>query len=302
MALCTTSQSTNQVLEAMRWYFGKRQCRTITFVDDVAGALDGEYFELNVINNEYVEEKKVVLLSDGTTTTIAGLPATTELIVVTFTVADTAATIAGLVATALIPHEVRTEIMGDSLDIQNQFVGAITVEDNTNAPSETFAIGALGFGGYLGQSGESEMTATTEKVQLLDDAQGTIIQDEIITGHAIELAIPLREMTSARWETLIGNVAGDNLAIDAKTVTGYGTSKLYTSMFSYSGRLVGHPVRLPASNIDEDIVLLNTAPTMDSINFSGASIQEASMTFVAYKDANADTKINLMARGDHSLF
>jgi hypothetical protein len=163
-------------------------------------------------------------------------------------------------------------------------------------------VGTLGFGGYIGQTGESELTTTVEVVQLLDDAQGTVIQDEVITGYSAEITIPLREMSTQRWKDLVGSVTGNNVTIDSKDIVGLGTEKLYQSMFQYSGRLVGHPVRNSELNIDEDIVMLNTAPKMNSINFSGASIQEAEFLFTSYKDANADEKLNLLARGDHSKF
>jgi hypothetical protein len=48
--------------------------------------------------------------------------------------------------------------------------------------------------------------------------------------------------------------------------------------------------------------MLNTAPKMESINFSGSAIQEATFLFTSYKDANAAEEINLVARGDHTKF
>lgn len=301
MALCTSAKSTDQRLEAMKWYFGKRHCRTITFITDVAGAEDGKYFDLNVFDSNYTEKRYVVLLSDGTTTT-APLAADQSLITVTFTANDTAATIAGLFETAVAALELKTEATGGVVEVQNNFVGAVTTEDNANAAGLTFVVGAIGFGGYIGQTGESELTTTVEVVQLLDDAQGTVILDEIITGYSAEISIPLREMTTERWQNLVGNVTGNNITLDAKEITGWGTKKLYQSMFNFSGRLVGHPIRNLATNIDEDIVMLNTAPKMDSINFSGSAVQEASFTFTSYKDGNAAEEINLLARGDHSKF
>lgn len=302
MALCAKTSSTDQVLEAMRFYFGERHCRSILFVADVSGSLDGEYFDLNVIDEDYAEKKYAVLLSDGTTTVISGLPTGTTQITVTYTENDAAATIAGLLVTALAAVEVRTELTGDTLEIQNQFVGVITAEINTNAFSETFTVEALGFGGYLGQVGEAELTTETSFVELLDDAQGSIKQGEIITGQSVELTVPLREMTTARWESLIGSVAGSTVTIDGSDITGWGTAKLYNSMFTFSGRLVGHPVRLANSDRSADICMLLTAPKMSSINFSGGTVQEAEFVFSAYKDGNAPATINLCARGDHSKF
>lgn len=299
MALCSNAKSTEQRLEAMKWYFGKRHCRKIAF--SVTDSDNGKSFPLNVISHDYVEKKYLVFLDDG----IASAPtpgAGVTLITVSVTAGDSAAVKAAAVQTALEaePVEARTELDGGSLEIQNWFVGKISTE--TMPVGLTATVEDLGFGGYIGQTGESELTTTVDVVQLLDDAQGTVVQDEIITGYGAEISVPLKEMTTQRWKDLIGEVTGNNITLDTAEITGWGTKKLYQSMFNYSGRLVGHPVRKESNDIVEDIVMLNTAPKMESINFSGANIQEASFMFTSYKDANAAEEINLLARGDHSKF
>jgi hypothetical protein len=299
MPLCSSSKSTDQVLEAMKWYFGKRHCRSATF----QLTSQGENFDLNVITSSYSEKKYLVFLDDGVA--VAPTPAADQtLITVDVSAAADGNDIAVAVAAQFVTDsvEVRTEVTDSKLDIQNQFLGAITTESYTNAPNTTAAVEDAGFGGYIGQVGESELTQTTEKVQLVDDAQGTTVLDEIITGYQAEITIPLKEMTSQRWQDLVGAVAGNNVTIDGAEITGFGTKKLYDSMFSYSGRLVGHPVRNEASDLSGDITMLNTAPNLNSINFSGASVQQAEFSFISYKDANAVEEINLMARGDHTKF
>lgn len=299
MALCQNVQSTEQRLEAMQWYFGKRHCRKITLADD--GRDIGEYFELNVIDYDYTVKKYVVFLDDGIVTT-PSIDADQTLISVSVDLNDSDNDKALAMQTALAAVEVRTEVIGADIEIQNWFVGKIPVEDTANATDLVFEISVIGFGGYIGQTGETELTTNIELVQLVDDAQGTVIQDEIITGYSAEITIPLKEMTSQRWKDLIGEVTGSNVTIDGEEITGWGTAKLYNSMFLYSGRLVGHPVRNQANNVSEDIVMLNTAPKMNSQNFSGASVQETEFLFTSYKDANADKKINLLARGNHTKF
>lgn len=299
MALCTDSKSTDQTLEPMKWYFGKRHCVKITL--DATDGDFGQYFDLNTFTSSYEEKKLLIFLDDSVAT--APTPAADQtLISVPVTTGDSANVKALAIETALAAEDVRIEVLVADIEIQNTFVGPVTLADIANAPALTFVIESLGFGGYIGQTGESELTTTVEVVQLMDDAQGTVIQDEIITGYQAEITIPLREMTTKRWQDLIGSVSGNNVEIDGSDITGWGTKKLYQSMFLYSGRLCGHPVRLDDAIIDEDITMLNTAPKMNSINFSGASIQEAEFLFTSYKDANAPKEINLVARGDHSKF
>ena len=217
MPLCSNQSSTSQRLEAVKLYFGKRQCRTITFAADSAG----ENFELNVIDSDYAEKKYLVFLDDGVAA--APTPSTgVTLITVDVSAAVDGEDISTAVAAQFIADsvEVRTEQSTADLEVQNHFVGAITTEVTSNAPNTTFVIGAIGFGGYLGQNGEAELTTTVDTVQLVDDAQGTVVQDEIITGYQIELSVPLREMTTQRWEDLIGAVTGNTVTIDSEDITG----------------------------------------------------------------------------------
>jgi hypothetical protein len=299
MGLCSQAKSTEQRLEAMKWYFGKRHCRLITFsaTDSDLGAS----FPLNVISHVYAEKKYLVFLDDGVA--VAPVPAAgVTLVTATVTIGDSQEDKAIAVELALISAnvEARTLVENDALEVQNWFVGKVTAE--VFPITITVLVQAIGFGGYIGQTGESELTTTVEVVQLVDDAQGSVIQDEIITGYGAEISIPLKEMTTQRWKDLVGEVTGNNISIDTKDITGWGTKKLYQSMFNYAGRLIGHPVRNAYTAIDEDIVMLNTAPKMESINFSGAAIQEATFMFTSYKDANAAEEINLVARGDHTKF
>lgn len=302
MALCTPrTNPTDQKLEAMRWYFGTRQCRSITFPADVAGSLNAEYFDLNIIQNDYTEKKYLVYLDNGSTTPPTAASDQT-LLAVSYTDGDAGSVIAAAFVSALtgasIP--VRTETTGATVEVQNHFVGLITAEVNTNAPELTFAIGVTGFGGYLGQTGEAVLSIEESTVPLTDDAQGTTVLSEFYTGTTATLSFTIKEMTKARWESLVGNVAGANVTIDTKELTGYGTSKLFTDKFTYAGRLVGHPVRLPNSNLVDDICMKLTAPKLTEINYSGANVQEAQFEFPGYKDTLSNPAVNIFQFGDHT--
>ena len=42
-------------LEAVSVKWGREECRKVTFVDDVAGSLTDEYFDLNTLDEDQVE-------------------------------------------------------------------------------------------------------------------------------------------------------------------------------------------------------------------------------------------------------
>ena len=62
---CQQTESSSQILEAMAWSFGGRECRSVTFVDDVTGSLSGQEFEVNTIDENGVEKMYLVYLDDG---------------------------------------------------------------------------------------------------------------------------------------------------------------------------------------------------------------------------------------------
>lgn len=295
---CTTTQRTEQVLEAMDFYFGARHCRITTFADDTSGDQSGSYFDLNSITELYAEKKYYVLLSNGAASDPA--PAGKTKIEVVYSDDDDAATIAGLAKTAIeATGEFMCEVIEGALHIENAFLGEITTESYANAGDVTLAAGKVGFGGKLGAVAQGGGSLSTEQSleDILSDQTGDIILDQIIKGSSVSMDLTLLEMNTERWESLIGNAYGAKQG----TSVGYGTSKLYTSSFDYAGQLVGHPIRLPLTDRSADIVIWKTTPNMNSINFSGSEVQSAEMSFVALKDGSKPESINLFARGDHAL-
>ena len=186
MALCQQTKSTEQRLEAMRWSFGKRHCRTITLASDDSD--HGNHFELNAIDSSYSNENKfIIFLDDGVA--VAPTPAADQtLISVSVTAGDSANVKASAIAAALLSNsvEVRTVVTDGVIEVQNIFVGTITVEDISYAGAITFEIGGTAMtdsaitvaysGSAVGDVDTSEPTAANNVEQ-----DGTI---EIITDGA----------------------------------------------------------------------------------------------------------------------
>lgn len=295
---CTTTQRTEQVLEAMDWYFGARECRTVAFQNDTAGDQEDLYFTLNGIDENYAEEKFYVWLDAGTGTDPLVSGATG--IQVVYTSGDDAATIAALAKTAIeAAGDFNVTLTGGNAEIENKFLGEITAEDFSNAGSIALTVNKAGFGGKLGAIAQGGGSVSTEQSleDILSDQTGDIILDQIIKGASVSCDLTLVEMNAAKWQSLIGEGYGDKEG-DA---VGYGTSKLYKSSFDYAGMLVGHPIRLALSDRSADIVLWKTTPNMNSINYSGGEVQAAEFSFVALKDSTKPSTVDLFARGDHSL-
>ena len=301
--MAATSNQSNQVLEAMVWYYGKRQCRRITFVGDTSGSLAAVYWDLNTINEDYSEEQYYIWLDDGSTSVDPMLAGKTGIQVV-YSQNDDAATIAGLVEAALAANDVVVTNQGNGvLQIENKFLGAITVEDTADAVVFTFEILSLGKGGELGALAAGGATLSTEQSleTITRDDEGEIPQDLISKGASYTIEMTIAEMTSDNWLRLVGESYGDTHTEGSDDFVGYGTDKLYQSAFGFAGQLVGHPKRLPNTDRSADVCMWLTPSNMTSINYTGQEAQGASFSFTGLPDRNKPASINIFARGDHSL-
>jgi len=298
----TVAKQSNQVLEAMTWYYGKRNCRSITFVNDVAGSLENEYFDLNVIDENYTEKQYYIWLDSGTG--VDPLIAGKTGLQLIYTANDTKETLAGLLVTILGSVSVLPVDLGaGSVQIENKFLGVITSEVATNAPSLVAAVLSIGKGGELGAVASGGATFTSEQsvVTITRDDEGDIAQDLISKGATYTIEMTLAEMTTENWKRLIGQSYGDEFTSGVNDFVGYGTDKLYKSAFSFAGQLVGHPKRLLNSDRSSDVVLWLTPASMSDITYTGQDAQGASFSFTGLPDRNKPAKINIFARGDHSL-
>lgn len=300
--MATTASQSKQVLEAMKYFFGKRECRSTQFVDDVAGSLAAEYFDLNTIDENYAEKQYYVWFDNGSSVdpAIAGKTG----LQLTYTDNDDAATLAGLYITLLAGAEVLPSDLGSGLvQVENKFLGLITIESYANAASETLAVLRVGTGGELGavQAGGATLTTEQDLETITKDSQGSIVQDLIQKGETIALDMSLVEMDNGNWKSLIGEGYGDVETVGSDDLVGFGTSKLYKSSFEFAGQLVGHPTRLPLSDRSADICLFLTPPQMSDITYTGQEAQSASFNFTGLPDNSKPAAISIFARGDHSL-
>lgn len=289
-------------LEAVEAYWGRVQCRSALLVDDVAGSLEGEYWDVNTINENGDAALFYVLMDTGSAVDPA--PAGRTKITVTYTDNDTAEDLAVLVAAALDASTYLKAVVDststDTVRYINIFEGAVTAEVFTNAPSFTF-MSEDGSGGFLGSIAPGGITLSKEvqSTELKADDTAELVLGEILQGSSVTAEMQLIEMTKDRWETIVGSVTGDVYTPSGGTrLVGYGESRLFQNLFSLSGQLRLHPKRLAKSDYSEDIIFWNSAPKPASINYSGTDIQGMDVTFVAYLDGSVNKKINLFAQGD----
>lgn len=291
---CTTKSQTFK-LEAVKAFWGTKQCREITTVADVAGSLEDTYFDLNVISATGLVESLGYVYFD-TDPVIAGktgyLAARTN--------GDSANVIAQNVIAAL-PNTVIASAVGNVITITNKYIGGITIETDSGSTGFTFNVGKVGIGGELGKTAQGGTTLSMEAqgVEIKSDQTGEIILAEVYVGTSASFEMPLIEIDSDKLELLLGQVTGDVLTPSGGTaLVGFGESKLYQLLNDLGGSLILHPISLPDSDRSRDVICHKCAPMPQDINFSGTDVQTMNLTFKAYLDQDVNKKINLFAFGD----
>jgi len=298
MALATQSKRANVELEAAFVNFGTPECRKVTFVDDVALSLEDEYWEFNTTDFDGVETEYEVVL-DGGSGTHTVTPGKT-LITVTYTSGDSASTIAGLFKTALDAIDgIKSVDNGDgSANYENWYSGAVTAEDNANAPSLTFAQLLVGDGGNLGASEAIEVSFGTETVELTANQFGATIIGESFAGNSIEITTAFFEVDASLREQLLSSTGATEDLGGGKKFSGGGEGKLFQNLDDSSKRMIIHPIRNASDNRDDDFVVWRAVFKPDSYNFDGENQRALSGMFSGFLDASKKDSINLYGFGD----
>lgn len=296
------SAKTDIKLEAVNVYWGTERCEKVTFVDDVAGSLDSEYWTLNVIGSDLETETSYYLWLDNSSTSVDPMVPNASGVAIAYSNNDDAATIAAAAQAAIDGIAgVSASVSGAEVTYENDYIGKVSDEDFSNASAFTFEELVAGQGGSLGATaqGGSTLNMEAQSVDLVSDQTGSIILGQVYTGSSATVDMSLIEMTKERWETVVGSVTGDIYTPSGGTrLVGYGTSRLYQNLFDLGGKLILNPIRLGASDRSEDIIFHRCAPLPSSITYSGQDIQGMEVSFVAYNDSNKPEEISLFAQGD----
>jgi hypothetical protein len=293
------SAKTDIKLEAVNVYWGVEKCDSVTFVDDVTGSLSGEYWDINVIGGDLETETQYYVLMDNGSA-VDPAPSGKTKISVNYTDDDDAATLAGLFVTALSALDVSASASAGVVTYENKYIGKVTEEDFSNAPSFTFVNLREAKGGSLGSTaqGGSTLNMEAQSVDLVSDQTGSLVLGQIYTGSAASIDMSLIEMTKERWETVVGSVTGDVHTPSGGTrLVGYGESRLYQNLFDLGGKLILRPIS-KQDDKSEDVVFWKSAPLPSSISYSGQDIQGMEVSFVAYNDKSKPSEISLFAQGD----
>jgi hypothetical protein len=289
-------------LEAANLYWGREACRQVTLVDDVAGSLSGEYFYLDSKDIDGNSTEYYVLLDNGSA--VDPTPTGKTKIPVSYTDGDDAATLAGLMQTAVDAIDGFNASVESStqVHIENKYIGEVVDGDRSNAPSLTFSDDS-GIGGFLGKTSEGiELAIETQSTEIQANQTGLLVTDEIFQGQTASLTAAFLELTKDRLKSIIAGAVGGSYTPSGGTeLVGGGDSRLFQSLKQVGGgKLILNPIRLGSSDRSEDVIFWISAPKPESINYSGTDVQVLNCTFTAYLDESKPSAVRLYAFGDWS--
>jgi len=289
-------------LEPSTVTWGRRQCRSVLCVPDVAGSLNDKYFDLNSTDTSFDEVKHYLWLnvnSAGVDPAIAGQTG----IEVAVATGATAIVIAAAIKVAvdLLTTKFKiTAVDGAGLvTIENLNIGPVSTEADSGTTGFTLTELTEGIGGDLGSTtGGITFNMSQETTEITSDQTGSQILDEVFTGAALSMDMSLLEMSVAKWAMVVGGVSGDNFTPSGGTeVTGMGTDKTFKNAINFAGELVLKPLSTIAGDYSRNITFWLCAPVPSSINFS-SDVQAMDVTFKAYRDTTKNSKVDMFVFGD----
>lgn len=301
-----SSSSTTFLLSAADVSWGRRERFCIDFAGLTAAGLDGDHFLADALSANFGTNVEYYFWFDVDGGSVDPAPAGKTAIEIDIATGDAPSVIASKFQAVVEAHaNFRAKVDPDNdsnVIVDGEFKGKVTnraVDVDTTAAIVQVT---EGLGGDLGKtSGGVEVSLETNTVDIQSDQTGQIILDSVLVGNSVSATMSFLEMTAARWESIVGTVAGDVFTPGSGTqVVGFGESRVYQSLFDLGGELVLHPTRLAASDLSKDITFFKSAPLPQSINFSGEEAQVMEVEFRALANRDLQSAINIMAFGDSS--
>jgi len=257
----------------------------------VTGLTGGEYFTFATPDFKYYVWLNID--AGSTDPAVAGYTAIEVALSAGYTVAE-------YIAAAKTAIELTGEALvypsADSISMRIENFEISPALEAVAAGDSTFTVEQenIGFGGFLGKtkSGIELSTEVTEKTVTANQTGETAL-DTFATGMTLTVSADLMEVTPARIEAIIGGGYGDVMEVGGEKIVGFGTDKLYKSAFLFAGKLIGHPVRLDATDRSADFTIFKTVPMFSSINFDGNEEQVINVEFKSLVDVTKNNKLSI---------
>lgn len=284
------SSANNVIISPMNLFWRIEANHQIKMVADVADSLDGTYFTL--MGTHYVWFDGPVAADPAP----AGLTA----IPISYTANDSAATIAGLVQTAVdaLGDFSATVVNTDSVDVIAAAVGP--KDDSADVDSGvTVTICRKGKDFDLGLlEGEPTLTMEPDVLDVAAQQKGTVPATSIIRGVNASAEVVMLETPKSNLEEFYKIYGGSFTPSGGTAVFGVGTASIGNNLLIDGARLEMVPVNSISAELSYNVNIMLTAPVPGSLTFSGENVRTLAVTFKAYPDDTKDSRVDTVLIGD----
>lgn len=134
-------------------------------------------------------------------------------------------------------------------------------------------------------------------VDITSHQTGSDVLGHFRTGKSVEVSLTLKETTRAKLEEIFVAGGGTTTPSAGTEVSGWGSSKQFTSTIAAAQKLVLHPLTKGAV-LTEDYTFWLAYPMIDSITLSAENATTVSVTFKCYRDDTKKAEVSLFCKGD----
>lgn len=295
--LCKSKKVVNSKVSPKTWYYGLEHCREIQYSALPTGE---SIIPLNYIDENYEEVLGYIHMTNG-----GADPAPAGLLKLATVDVAAAVDVAALLADIKTQLEasahaeyVQLQVSVTGLEVLNQFLGLITVEDDSAEATLTLMVGQQSFGGPIGILSEDGASAAFEFefLEQMGDSTGNVAIEKWLIGLVSTITMSITDTSKEKFEELFIKPLGGTYTNGADKLIGFGTANFFKSLMTKIGKLVGHDSSVANTDRSNDWQML-AVPNPSSINFN-KELQVIEVEFQSAFDATMPEAINIFSIGD----
>lgn len=303
MATCRTSAE-NIKIEPVYATWEQQETFKVTCVADVLDSLDGKYFTFSSPSADFYCWIKTDAAVDPALTGKTAIPVTAD-------TGNSAATIAGLIKTAIDAnaafHAVVDPCDSTSVIVMAKDSGAATsAADGTLTAATGFTITTLRKGSKLelgALDGDIEIALTEDLLDVTSHQTGTQILTALRTGRNIDnISLTMKESDAAKLKAVIETSGIEYTPAGGTAVSAWGSedSKAFANIATACKKLVLHPISKADNVLTEDLCFWRAYPLLTGLSLSGENPRLISVEFKIIPDQLLAKQARQFVFGDHT--
>ena len=303
MATCRTSAE-NIKIEPVYATWEQQETFKVTCVADVSDSLDGKYFTFSSPSADFYCWIKTDAATDPVLAGKTAIPVTAD-------TGNSAATIAGLIKTA-IDANANFHAAIDPCDSTSVIVMAKDSGDATDAAdglltaATGFTITTLRQGSKLelgALDGDIEIALTEDLLDVTSHQTGTQILTALRTGRNIDnIALTMKESDAAKLKAVIETSGIQYTPAGGTAVSAWGSedAKAFGNISTACKKLVLHPISKADNVLTEDLCFWRAYPLLTGLSLSGENPRLISVEFKIIPDQLLAKQARQFVFGDHT--